>query len=199
MILKYSEFIKLTENDEDGMKSVNTSMGSKMQRYVVSSDKEGIVEKNQEKILKMFVKYDPEAKGDYYPKTGKVVMVAAEYKESSYKKELLTIDKSLKLEKKPIAASLKKENKNADPSNMQEVVLDAIENIDKWLDFKIKDLIEMDKNSAIGVIAGYLEDGLKQAVKSETAQKYVYDNLIAISSNIYLEIQKYYENKNKNL
>lgn len=80
-------------------------LGLRKERVVIEGPN---VVNTKEEILANCVKHDPEAKLEFYPKTGKIVGVMAKVKIEFVKRDLKQIDKSARIIIKPIEKSLTK-------------------------------------------------------------------------------------------
>lgn len=87
------DYIK--EREEGLSKAGHAALGMKQVRIVISGDSVG---KNSDKILKFLLKADPNAKCDYYEKTGKIVGSYAKSKMDNIKRDLKSIDPKITIE-----------------------------------------------------------------------------------------------------
>ena len=99
---------KLNENEESGLKSVNTAMGEKVVRIVISGD---AVAKTKDVIIKLVKRQDSAATVDYFEATGKIVGNVKEFRLDSIKRDLKSYDPTIVVEKKPLVKSLKEGDK----------------------------------------------------------------------------------------
>jgi len=100
---------KINENEESGVKSVNTAIGDAVVRMVVFGD---AVPKFKDRILQLINRQDNNAKVSFFDQTGKIVGNVKEVKLDSIKRDLKALDPTIMVEKKPIAKSLKEGVKN---------------------------------------------------------------------------------------
>ena len=90
--LNFIQEMEEPENVEGGLGSVVNSLGPKQGKLVISGPK---CEKYQEKVLDAVRKVDKHARVDFYPKTGKIVGIAAVSLLKDIQKELRKIDAGL--------------------------------------------------------------------------------------------------------
>jgi hypothetical protein len=99
---------KLNENEESGLKSVNTAMGEKVVRIVISGES---VAKTKDAIIKLIKRQDSDATINYFEATGKIVGNVKEFRLDSIKRDLKSYDPTIVVEKKPLVKSLKEGEK----------------------------------------------------------------------------------------
>lgn len=90
----------MKENDsEDGrLKNATSILGLKLDRVVIEGN---AVAENVPAILKLASRHDRENTLKYYPATGKIVGVMATSKVQALRKDVVLIDKSIKVQIKP--------------------------------------------------------------------------------------------------
>ena len=99
----------ITENDENGLKSVGSALGPKPVRIVIDGES---VRKYKDIILRNIQKIDPAAKIDFFEVTGKIVGTVSETRIDRIKVELKMIDPNMTFERKSLTKSLKEGIKN---------------------------------------------------------------------------------------
>ena len=99
---------KLNENEESGLKSVNTAMGDKIVRIVITGDD---VAKHKDTILKLVKRQDSKSTVDYFEATGKIVGNVKDSKLVSINRDLKSFYPTIVVEKKPLAKSIKEGRK----------------------------------------------------------------------------------------
>jgi hypothetical protein len=100
---------KINENDESGIKSVNTALGDVVVRMVISGES---VPKFKDRITQLIARHDKDARVGFFEATGKIVSNVKEIKLDSIKRDIKTLDPTMVVEKKPLVKSLKEGVKN---------------------------------------------------------------------------------------
>ncbi len=99
----------IKENEDDGLKSVNVSLGDKIVRIVVSGD---VVPRYKDRILQLILRLDPHAKVGFFEATGKIVGNVKDIRVDAIRRDIKALDPNMLVQIKPLVKSLKEGVKN---------------------------------------------------------------------------------------